>query len=81
MLAPDRSKQGSRTVGSRRIPALQILRSAIKDAEGAPGRVGPRRDRAEKIGGMILVDGDPAMNMSALLRVFDRIKNGKLFAA
>jgi hypothetical protein len=30
---------------------------------------------------MILVDGDPEMNMSALRRVFDRIKNGKLVAA
>jgi hypothetical protein len=30
---------------------------------------------------MILVDGDPAMNMSALRRVSDRIKNGKLVAA
>jgi cytosine/adenosine deaminase-related metal-dependent hydrolase len=51
------------------IPALQILRTATKDAEEHLGAYDLGAIASRKLAGMILVDGDPATNMSALRRV------------
>jgi imidazolonepropionase-like amidohydrolase len=63
------------------IPALPILRAATKDAAEHLGASNLGRIEPRQLADMILVDGNPATNISALRRVSTVIKNGEIVSA